>query len=211
MQDNRDQFMSVTTPEQLQRDRKPIKTIDAGNYNLMLKNVIRKEKNSYGNPYFLFVFSVIDGPEKENVVFHSVSPYLAPGKRLWAVLIALGKDPKSLEGGFKKEDLIGQKVTASVSINKNNKNSIDVMWPYQAPVSGAAPTVTKSVEKIVTSAPSATAPTAVVATTSTAKVPPAEFAVVSPESNKTAAPEIKGTKTKEVETSLDDISNLIEF
>lgn len=193
-----DSFLSVEV--QTEFVRKPIKTLTAGTYNLRLKNVIRKEKNVYGNPYLLFIFEVFDGPEKENVVFHSVAPFLSPGKKLWNALVALGKDPKTIENGIQKEDLVGRKVTASLLVNKNGKNQISLMWPYVEVSSGTSvPPVAQS----PIAAPSPRVNTNVAVKTSKESTPV-------PTVVKQTVPETKANVT-EVESSLDDISNLIEF
>lgn len=178
MVEKNDDIMPIQT-------RQPIKVLADGTYNLVVKNVVRREKNQYGNPDFMFVFNVADGPEVGNPVFEFTPAFLSPGKKLWNLLLILGMDPKSISGGVNRSSLVGRKVTALLGIHpKGHRNKIVSMFPSQN-AGAVAPAVVTAPVTSGTPAPAA---------------PPA-----------TSAPVAVGSKVNEKVSSIDDITDLIQF
>ena len=177
--------------------RQPIKVLPDGTYNLVVKNVVHREKNSYGNPDFMFVFTVADGPEAGNPVFEFTPAFLSPGKKLWNLLLILGYDPKTISGGLNRSTLVGRKVTALLGLHpKGHRNKIISMFPGQPqPAVGVT----------------AAAPVVAPVTSGTPVLQPAPITSAPAPQPVAVGANGNGTKVNDKVTNLDDITDLIQF
>jgi len=123
--------------------RPEVVTLPTGQHGVVVTNVVHREKNQFGNADFMFVFAVIDGPHKDSPVFYYAPAYLKVGKKLWNVLIMLGVDPKTQEGGIRKSHIIGKKANVWLEPNpKGTGNKVTNIFPFAqtaapAPVAAA--------------------------------------------------------------------------